>query len=446
MPNSQYQVQISKFTSKTPCANFDIFSGTTHDINTATFVSTVSASSISGYTVSLSVDSTYTYVYLFIEHCDNHINSVPTSTPKLQGGYQVVLVDLRCDDCISVYTGPVATNTPTPTVTSTSTSTPTLTETPTPTTTNTPTLTETPTLTPTTGSTSTPTPTTTSTPTLTETPTLTSTPTLTETPTLTSTPTLTPTPTTTNTPTLTATNTPTTTQTYGISCDDCWAYTVVANPTATIQWYNCDESSGYQVLSDNTPFNITCAVELSVVVIGGAANITQGSYCGNTCPTPTPTPTSTPPTLTPTTTSNCLNCNNWEYNNVPGEGDIIFYYDCTTGTQQTLAVGEGQTGNFCNCDSIGNPTTSYGTQLTQIGICAPTPTPTSTSGSTSCTGYNLDSNGSSASIEWLDCEGNLLTNTFNGQYTICTDGSGYTVTAGTVSVASGPYPCGPGYY
>jgi len=66
MPNSLHQVQISKFTSKTPCTNFDIFSGTTTNINSATFVSTVSASSISGHTLILNVDSTYTHVYLFI--------------------------------------------------------------------------------------------------------------------------------------------------------------------------------------------------------------------------------------------------------------------------------------------------------------------------------------------------------------------------------------------
>lgn len=181
MPNSQYQITLSSFTGATPCGTYDILTGTTYDVNLATFVETVSSSTISGHTLSLSVDSSYTHVYLFVEHCDGHISSVPSSTPKLQGGYQVTLVDLRCDDCVRTYSSE-PTPTPTPTLTSTSTSTPTMeaTETPTPT----PTLTSTSTSTPTLGVTETPTSTPTSTPT--------NTPTLTRTGTLT--PTLTPTP------------------------------------------------------------------------------------------------------------------------------------------------------------------------------------------------------------------------------------------------------------
>jgi len=36
---------------------------------------------------------------VFVEHCDGHINPTPSSSPKLQGGYQLSLVNLRCDDC-----------------------------------------------------------------------------------------------------------------------------------------------------------------------------------------------------------------------------------------------------------------------------------------------------------------------------------------------------------
>lgn len=144
MPNSQYQITISNFTGSTPCTTYDVYTGITHSIDSATFVESVPSNSISGHIVQLDVDSSYTHVFLFIEHCDGHVNSVPNATPKLQGGYQLVLVDLRCDDCIS--------SEPTiPTLTPTSTSTPTLTQTPTltPTSTSTPTLTQTPTLTPT---------------------------------------------------------------------------------------------------------------------------------------------------------------------------------------------------------------------------------------------------------------------------------------------------------
>ena len=145
MPNSQYQITISNFTGSTPCTTYDVYTGITHSIDSATFVETVPSNSISGHTISLSVDSSYTHVYLFIEHCDGHINSVPNSTPKLQGGYQVALVDLRCDDCAS--SGPF--EGATPTLTPTATATPTINPTNTPTATATPTLTQTPTMTPT---------------------------------------------------------------------------------------------------------------------------------------------------------------------------------------------------------------------------------------------------------------------------------------------------------
>jgi len=78
-------------------------------------------------------------------------------------------------------------------------------------------------------------------------------------------------------------------------------------------------------------------------------------------------------------------------------------------------------------------TTSSSTTTTTT---APPPTTTTTTTVIECVQYVLDSNGAPASIEWFDCGGSPLTQTFNGQYTICTDGSGYTVTGGSVSVVS----------
>jgi hypothetical protein len=76
-----------------------------------------------------------------------------------------------------------------------------------------------------------------------------------------------------------------------VTCDNCYEYTVTANPTATIQWINCNGSTGEAVLSDTTPFVITCAVENSIITTGGAVTITKGAYCGNTCGTTTTTTT-----------------------------------------------------------------------------------------------------------------------------------------------------------
>jgi hypothetical protein len=154
MPTSQYQITVSNFNGTTPCQSYSVYTGTTHDIDDADYVEDVNVP-VSGYTLSLDIDSSYTGVYLFIEHCDGHINSVPSSTPKLQGGYQLVFVDLRCDDCIGER--PPATPTPTITPTYSQTITPTYSQTITPT--RTPTLTPTRTLTPTIEASATPTPT-----------------------------------------------------------------------------------------------------------------------------------------------------------------------------------------------------------------------------------------------------------------------------------------------
>jgi hypothetical protein len=114
MPTSSYEITVSNFNGTTPCQSYSVYTGTTHDIDDADYVEDVNVP-VSGYTLSLDIDSSYTGVYLFIEHCDGHINSVPSSTPKLQGGYQLVFVDLRCDDCI----GERPAGTPTPTITPT---------------------------------------------------------------------------------------------------------------------------------------------------------------------------------------------------------------------------------------------------------------------------------------------------------------------------------------
>ena len=89
--------------------------------------------------------------------------------------------------------------------------------------------------------------------------------------------------------TTTSSTSTTTTTTTALVCDDCYEYTVTADPTATIQWINCNGTTGEAVLSDSTPFVITCAVENSIITTGGAVTIAKGAYCGNTCGTTTTT-------------------------------------------------------------------------------------------------------------------------------------------------------------
>jgi len=94
--------------------------------------------------------------------------------------------------------------------------------------------------------------------------------------------------------TTTTTVPPTTTTTTTLTCDDCYEYTVTADPTATIQWINCDGTTGEAVLSDATPYVIACVVENSIVTTAGAVTIAKGDYCGNTCDTTTTTTTIAP--------------------------------------------------------------------------------------------------------------------------------------------------------
>ena len=320
MPTSQHQIVVSNFNGTTPCESYSVYTGTTHNIDDADYVEDVNVP-VSGYTLSLSVDSSYDNVYLFIEHCDGHINSVPTSTPKLQGGYQLVFVDLRCDDCISqIIPTPTPTTTstnvtPTPTITPTGTSTPTLT----PTGTGTPTGTSTPTATPT----GTGTPTGTSTPTLT--PTGTGTPTGTSTPTLTPTGTGTGTITPTSTPTETITPTVTPTPTEGCYCYefniDEREFGEFGGPI--VQYLDCTstpQSVGFSGIGGFSGYCISQITDFYVYTGSGETDIATVEFSTytntrNPCtvdgdcivtgePTPTPTLTPTPSnTITPTGTS-----------------------------------------------------------------------------------------------------------------------------------------------
>jgi hypothetical protein len=126
-------------------------------------------------------------------------------------------------------------------------------------------------------------------------------------------------------------------------------------------------------------FGYSATVSLGGVVIDVLQCISVAPGQCDVLPTPTVTPTQTP---TPTGTAApivfpCNDCRNWQYNNVPVGGDVIYYYRCDDGVLQTIVVSELDTGNFCNCNNIGNPYTDNGTQLTEVGICV-TPTPTTT--------------------------------------------------------------------
>ena len=102
-------------------------------------------------------------------------------------------------------------------------------------------------------------------------------------------------------------------------------------------------------------------------------------------PSITPSNTTTPsitPSITPSPSPfSCSDCRNWEWTNNTAF-DVIYYYRCSDGALQTIVTESGQSGNFCNCNSVGQPYLQYEyVVLTEVGICVSpsvTPTPTVT--------------------------------------------------------------------
>ena len=117
---SQYQITINNFTGQTPCNGYYVYTGLTTNINNAGFINEITTliPIVNGYVFTIELLSSISKIYLFIEHCDGHVNSVPSTTPKLQGGYQIVSVNLTCSDCYGIpSTTPSATPQATPSTT-----------------------------------------------------------------------------------------------------------------------------------------------------------------------------------------------------------------------------------------------------------------------------------------------------------------------------------------
>jgi hypothetical protein len=81
------------------CSGFTIYTGTTY--NGHPFTIPPSANSIGFHTLPYTFDvGNYTGpLYIFLEHCDNHISPPPNENPKKQGGFQVELIDIDCEFC-----------------------------------------------------------------------------------------------------------------------------------------------------------------------------------------------------------------------------------------------------------------------------------------------------------------------------------------------------------
>jgi hypothetical protein len=91
-----YEITISSLTLQTPCDGFYIYTGLTANILQALPINgtPILIPITTGYTFNIEIDDTYQFMFVFIVHCDGYdVNE------NLQGGYQVSIVDLRCNDC-----------------------------------------------------------------------------------------------------------------------------------------------------------------------------------------------------------------------------------------------------------------------------------------------------------------------------------------------------------
>ncbi len=99
------------------CDEFTIYTGTTY--NGDPYIIPVSAQSIGSHSLPHTFDvGIYEGpLYIFLVHCDFYVTPPPSETPKRQGGFQVKLINIDCENCPPF--SPVATPSPTSTPTAT---------------------------------------------------------------------------------------------------------------------------------------------------------------------------------------------------------------------------------------------------------------------------------------------------------------------------------------
>ena len=97
----EYQINVINFIGETPCEGYYVLTGLTEDILDSNYINNNQELIVisTGYSFNLIIEDTIQFLYVFIEHCDGSIIPVPDPEPKLQGGYQISLIDLRCDGC-----------------------------------------------------------------------------------------------------------------------------------------------------------------------------------------------------------------------------------------------------------------------------------------------------------------------------------------------------------
>ena len=81
------------------CDEFTIYTGTTY--NGDPYIIPVSAQSIGSHSLphTFDVGGYEGPLYIFLVHCDFYVTPPPSETPKRQGGFQVKLINIDCENC-----------------------------------------------------------------------------------------------------------------------------------------------------------------------------------------------------------------------------------------------------------------------------------------------------------------------------------------------------------
>lgn len=248
---------------------------------------------------------------------------------------------------------------------------------------------------------------------------------------------------TTSSTTTTTTIIPTTTTTT-LNCECYTLYNSSPTYTAPITYVKCGGVVQSSSIAPLQTLNI-CVQYGSIPIVPSGMSLTR---CNTSCiadagcgPCTTTSTTHAPTTTTTTVPLSCDDC--YQYSVYSELGATISYISCS-GTTMYLEIPYGESVNIpCVAEGSIQFIFGFGT-ATQGALCGNTcPTTTTTTAITTtttipieCVGYELNSGFGSASVEWFNCTGSLMTQTFTGNFTICTDGSGYVVTSGTVTGTS----------
>jgi len=195
----------------------------------------------------------------------------------------------------------------------------------------------------------------------------------------------------------------------------CYQIGWVGSATNYLSYTNC---YGEGVVTVNTPEVslplYICAIQGTVLATGLSVANVSSELCASDCITTTSTTTTS-------TTSAPAECATYDVTGGTGGGS--WSAQLCGGTAEPIAgiVAQGVTIDT-GCIVVGSLVLTNASSANEAMCTTP------------CVEYTLQTDGSLASIEYFQCGGSYTTVSFLTTITICTDGTGYTVTSGNVTL------------